>query len=163
MTAAEQQVPLVPLAREPISFVVGGVPTPKGRPRARVVIIGGRPTAQFYTPAETRAAEQIFLTLAMPAKPKQPLTGPLRLDLLFVLPIPPSWPVRERARAATGARWPSDRGTPDRDNLLKLVQDALNGVFWHDDSQICAGETRMIYGTDPRTEVRITQLIEGEE
>lgn len=33
----------------------------------------------------------------------------------------------------------SDTGKPDDDNLLKIVQDALNGVAYVDDSQITSG------------------------
>jgi Holliday junction resolvase RusA-like endonuclease len=116
--------------------------------------------AQMYTPAETVAAEQVFLQLAMPHRPRKPLTGPLRVDLVFVMPIPSSWHPREKAAATNGARWPT--GKPDRDNLEKLVLDALNKVFYLDDSQVCTGEITKIYGLDPRTEVRITPLIEGE-
>lgn len=28
---------------------------------------------------------------------------------------------------------------PDRDNLDKAVLDALTGIFWHDDCQVCSG------------------------
>lgn len=28
-------------------------------------------------------------------------------------------------------------GVPDGDNILKAVQDALTGVAWRDDSQVC--------------------------
>ncbi len=157
---------LIPIARDPIVFVVSGVPVPKGRPRARVIERYSPekrrkvPTPQIYTPPETVAAEQAFLQMAKPHRPRKPLTGPLRVDLLFVLPVPASWPARDKAAALSGAKWPT--GKPDRDNFEKLVLDALNGVFYVDDSQVCTGEITKIYGLDPRTEVRITPLIEGE-
>jgi len=44
---------------------------------------------------------------------------------------------------------------PDLDNMVKLVKDALTGVFWRDDSQIDALDARKCYGDMPRTEVFI--------
>jgi Holliday junction resolvase RusA-like endonuclease len=39
---------------------------------------------------------------------------------------------------------------PDRDNLDKAVLDALTGIFWHDDCQVCSGsiEKRIAGGGD---------------
>jgi len=160
--SGEHQPALIPLARDPIVFTVSGVPFAWTRPGVRVASrrIAGKVNyfAVMYTPDEMRAAASAFLHMARPFAPKKPLRGPLRLDVLFVVPIPASWPARDKADAATGRRWPT--GKPDRDNFLKLIQDAMNEVFWVDDAQVCAGETTKIYGHDPRTEVRITQLLE---
>jgi Holliday junction resolvase RusA-like endonuclease len=109
-----------------------------------------------YTDPATAQAEREFLTYAMQHKPREPLQGALQLDLVFVLAVPSSWPAAKRTAALSGALWPT--GTPDTDNLLKLVQDALNGVFWNDDAQVCVGSQRKVYGASPRTEVRITEL-----
>lgn len=178
----ETQPLLLPVARDPIFFVVSGEPERKGRPRFRIffaknlvtqvvaLVRSGRVAeilgalrkginVSTYTPPETAAAEQVFALLAKPHRPEKPLTGPLRVDLLFVLPIPSSWPARDKAAAVSGARWPISR--PDRDNYEKLALDAMSGIFYEDDSQVCAGETRKIYGLDPRTEVRITPILEG--
>lgn len=164
--ANELQPLLLPIARDPIVFTVGGEPVPKGRPRARVVTKFD-PTKrrnvhvpQMYTPPETIAAEQAFSHMARPHRPRKPLAGPLRIDFVFVLPIPASWPARDKAAAVSGAKLPT--GKPDLDNLEKLALDAMNGVFYLDDSQRCAGDSRKIYGLDPRTEVRIVPIIEGD-
>jgi len=47
---------------------------------------------------------------------------------------------------------------PDLDNLIKLVKDALTGVFWHDDSQVdeYSPIPRKAYSDKPRTEIVIT-------
>ena len=48
---------------------------------------------------------------------------------------------------------------PDSDNLAKLVKDALNKVFWKDDSLVCDLNIKKRYDHDnPRTEITITPI-----
>lgn len=47
---------------------------------------------------------------------------------------------------------------PDCDNLWKQVGDAMEGVVYLNDSQICKIEITKIFGTTPRTEILIYQL-----
>ena len=44
---------------------------------------------------------------------------------------------------------------PDTDNLVKLVKDALTGVYWKDDSQVQIGGAFKLYSHTPRTEVEL--------
>lgn len=155
-----------------IEFEIAGEPVPKGRPRfrlnfardmvARVVeeVRRGRAgsllsflrdniTVMTYTPPETEAAEQAFAWQSKKYSPRKPLDGPLSVLTVFVVTPPKKIPP-DRSRD-----WPHVK--PDDDNYRKLVLDALNGIFWHDDGQICGGESFKIYGV-PRTFVRITQL-----
>lgn len=179
----ERQAALLPLAPEPIYFVVPGPPHRKIRPKFRIFFAQGIAVAlrevilrdrdselhatlrkfvkvSTYTEPETAVAEEAFQWAARKHRPRNLFTGPLRVDLVFVLPIPSSWPAAEKAAAVTGAKLPV--GRPDRDNLEKLVLDAMKGMFYVDDSQVCAGETTKIYGVDPRTEVRITPILESD-
>lgn len=66
-----------------------------------------------------------------------PLTGPLRCDLVFVFPRPQAmiWKTREMPRA-----WHAKK--PDRDNCDKSVMDALKGIAWIDDAQVCDGSLK---------------------
>ena len=85
-----------------------------------------------------------------------PLTGPLRCDLTFVMPRPKSmiWKTREMPRAFHASK-------PDRDNLDKAVMDALKGIAWIDDAQVCQGEIqKWIAGGDeqPHALIRIAEL-----
>jgi len=43
----------------------------------------------------------------------------------------------------------------DRGNLLKLVEDAMNGLVYEDDSQICGGDVQKIWGLEEETRVTI--------
>jgi Holliday junction resolvase RusA-like endonuclease len=63
-----------------------------------------------------------------------PLRGPLRVDAVYVFP-------REASKFWRSKPMPRYRHTsaPDVDNLQKAMQDALNGILWADDAQICDG------------------------
>lgn len=56
--------------------------------------------------------------------------GPIILSLISHRHVPQSWPKRRHGE--------QDTAKPDASNILKLVEDALNGVAYHDDSQIVA-------------------------
>ena len=51
--------------------------------------------------------------------------------------------------------------TPDCSNLLKFYEDAAQGILFEDDKQIVQGTFRKIYGIDPKTVIRITELKES--
>lgn len=118
---------------------IPAIPAAKRRPRASVRF--GR--AVVYDDNKTNektatfiASARIFARAAFNGKP---LEGPLRVDVLFVMPRPKSmiWKKRPMPREYHSKR-------PDRDNLDKQVLDALNGMIWLDDAQICAGEIQKV-------------------
>jgi len=90
-----------------------GEPVAKGRPRL------GR--AGIYTPSKTLQFEHNLAWVAR-SQIKQPLFGPILLEVSFRLPRPKE----------TKFLYPPK---PDLDNLIKYL-DALNGIAWKDDSQI---------------------------
>lgn len=50
---------------------------------------------------------------------------------------------------------------PDRDNLAKAVQDALNGIVYRDDAQICDGvirKFRAAEGEQPHVKIELIEL-----
>ena len=47
---------------------------------------------------------------------------------------------------------------PDIDNLLKFVMDAMNGVFYKDDSQIVDVDIKKQYSNTPCTIITIEEL-----
>lgn len=108
-----------------IEFLIQTDPIPQPRPKARRI----GPGIQIYTPnsgpikAYKAAIVEAFEQVA--GEGFVPLTGPLRLSVTFVFERPQSR-LKEEAHIIK----------PDCDNLIKGVQDALNGIAWHDDSQI---------------------------
>lgn len=103
--------------------------------------------------AQQQAIKQLC-RLAMRATP--PLTGALRLEVLCVYAIPPSWTKAKQAAARAGKVWKTS--VPDHDNLVKQISDALNVIAYPDDAQIVQTSFGKRYGAPERTEVRIKQL-----
>jgi Holliday junction resolvase RusA-like endonuclease len=118
-----------------ISFTVPAIPIAQPRQRHRVVTSGGRAFATNYTPARdpVNAFKAAVQMAASQAYSGPPLECPLCMDLVFVFPRPKSVP----KKLGTGRQWHTVK--PDRDNLQKSLQDALNGILYRDDAQICAG------------------------
>lgn len=92
------------------------LPIAKGRPRI------GKGIA--YTPTKTRSYERAISILARNMIDK-PFIGPVYLEIDFFLPRPKK------------PKFNHPAVKPDIDNYLKAIMDALNGIFWNDDSQIC--------------------------
>lgn len=130
-----------------VRFTVEGRPRGKGRPR---FISADRPP---ITPKATREAEAAikaaYLSAAGPHCDL--MTGTVTLSIEAVFRIPSSWPNKLRAAALNGEV--EYTGKPDRDNLLKLPMDALNGVAWVDDAQVNRGPIVRRYGYPERTEI----------
>lgn len=72
-------------------------------------------------------------------------TGPVFAALTFTMTRPTSLRGRELAEriGAAGTIWPCVR--PDIDKLARAVLDALTGVLWTDDGQVCALEVEKHY------------------
>lgn len=90
-----------------LTFTVPGPPVPKERARRA-------PNGRWYTPTKTRDYERLVASCALHvgAKPK---TGPVHITLAIF--------------------WP-DRRSRDADNVLKSIQDGLNGIAYDDDRQV---------------------------
>lgn len=134
-----------------VTFTVPGDPVPKKRPRLGK--IGDKPVV--YTPAETRAYEQVVATVAKVAMAgRDKLTGPLSAQMTFWLPIPPSWKGVKLAEAIAGNIAPTSY--PDVDNLVKSLLDGCNGIVFRDDAQIVSLSAQKCYVPDakPRAVVR---------
>jgi len=112
-----------------MKFVFPFIPVPKARPR-----VGKYGT---YTPSKTRAFEDAIGVLARQqfVEPR-PYSGPLGAYILFYLrrPNKPKHPIHPIVK-------------PDLDNLIKSVFDALNGIVYNDDSQICRLTAVKMYET----------------
>ena len=116
----------------------------------------GRQVAQVYEPggrirqwkADVKRAYQ-----SLPAFGEPLLTGPLRVTIDIFLPRPK----RLMRRADPDGPIPHT-AKPDRDNVEKAILDALKGIAFVDDCQVCAGEVRKFYHEKegrPRAEIRI--------
>lgn len=129
-------------------LTVAGEPVPKARPRATA--INGH--ARLYTPSTTRKYEDRVRKSALLTWRRPPLSDvAIELLALFVLPVPKSWPKWRIAAALAGEIVPTSK--PDLDNLVKSLQDGLNGVVYADDSMIAEKRAAKRYGENPRVDL----------
>jgi len=126
---------------------------PRGQKRFRAVSINGR-AGTYKDAAQSRYEGQVSALIAQ-YRPAQPLAGALRLTVAAYLPIPRSKPKRWQQAARDGLVRPT--GKPDGSNLLKNIEDIMNGVYWGDDAQIVDARVSKFYGDNPRWEIEIEE------
>ena len=124
-------------------------PIAKGRPKA--TNFGGH--ARLYTPAKTRKSEAEIV-----ASIRQELRDnfnafdkdmPLFLLATFFIPKP----------ASTSKKVLHPVKRPDLDNYAKTLLDALNHYIFPDDSQIVSMRVRKAFGSPPRIELLIREVV----
>lgn len=136
-------------------LVILGSPKSQGRPRAR----NAGKFVQIYDDPKSRKAKQGIIEIIQAKAPTKPLDCPLQLDLNFYLSRPKGHYRTGRNSGNLKSSAPLLHiSRPDIDNLLKLVMDAMTGVFWRDDSLVCKGTTIKQYSERPRTEIYIKIL-----
>lgn len=139
-----------------ITFTIYGDPVAKGRPKC--TNRGG--FVRMYTPGKTEKAEQDFKAQAVAFKPQMPLESALFIYAAFFRRIPKSMSKKRTAEAEAGIERPTTR--PDTDNYLKLVEDAMNGIFYKDDAQIVLAVIEKRYSDRPRIEIKLGSIEEAQ-
>jgi len=139
---------------------------PVAQPRAKSTVFQGRSRVYDVTTIKsadgTRKPHPIVAfkaTVRMAvaqAYQGPPLAGPLQCDLEFVFPRPGNmtWKTKPMPRVRHIKK-------PDRDNCDKSVMDALKGIVWVDDCQVCDGRIQkwIASGTEqPHVVITITEL-----
>lgn len=145
-----------------IEMKVPGIPV--AQPRAKAFSRNGH--AGVYTPGKTPSGKsngvaEFKAAIRIKAAELHQgalMAGPLQVDLEFVFP-------RQAARVWKSKPMPRYRKItkPDRDNLDKLVMDALKGVLWLDDNQVCAGSINKWHAAGdeaPHVLIRVTEIPE---
>ena len=126
-----------------ITFTVYGHAIPKAR--ARVVGTGVqrkqdakgeaiKPHA--FTPKRTVEWEASIYGQSLEKRPPFPWDGPVALGVAFFKRMPKSVSKKKRQQMIDHTRYPSS-ARDDFDNMLKSIKDALNGIYWLDDGQVC--------------------------
>ena len=137
-----------------VVIVLRGEPRGKGRSRSRIVFRGrARPFIAVYTPKETRVYERALAAAGQAAmQGRPPLDGPLEVSVQAIMGVPVSWTRPKRDAALVGTIRPTSR--PDIDNIFKCL-DGLNGIVFHDDSQISRATIDKRYGEEPMMWVEV--------
>lgn len=127
-------------------FTISGEPEGKARPR---VTRNGT-----YTPHKTAAYEKL---VQMSFRTQCPGTffgdAPLCVYITACFTPPARATKRKRSRMLSGEIRPTKK--PDTDNIAKAICDALNGVAYRDDSQICCLTVQKKYAEMSAVSVRI--------
>lgn len=134
-------------------FTILGEPSGKGRPKA---VKRGAFTG-IYTPEETVSYENL-VKLEFRSQCKDLRFGddtPLDMRIMAYYSIAKSTSKKKRALMLQHKIRPMKK--PDNDNIVKVVQDALNNIAYHDDVQIVDSQLRKFYSERPRVVVTIRE------
>lgn len=85
--------------------------------------------------------QQIQFYLSAEWGDREPLSGPVCLDIELFLPWPDSAP-QKQAKAIETWYWKHLAMKPDRTNLFKAFEDACQKILFHGDQQVVRGEAR---------------------
>ncbi len=130
---------------------------PVGKQRARYAKRGN--FVQTYTPDKTRNYESLIKEAAIEAMgSSEPLETPVTLYLYIRAPIPKSLPKKRIEACLNGLEKPIKK--PDASNVLKSVEDAMNGVVYKDDSQIVNIHVSKVYSSVSGVDVCIKECLD---
>ena len=135
-----------------ITFVVPGEPVGKGRPRFV------RQTGRAYTPQRTADYEKLVRQSYKQQVKLEPFEKgvPLSLHVDVYQQIPKSASKRKQEAMIGRKILPTKK--PDCSNILKSIEDGLNGVAYADDSQIVRVSVAKFFSETPEAVVTIKRL-----
>ena len=105
----------------------------------------------------SKTDKQDFLTQAIKYKPNKPLDVPINLEVNAFFSRPKNHYDSKKELKKNAPYYCSK--TPDADNLLKFVGDALNKIFWDDDKFIVIACCSKFYSDTPRVEVKVKEVM----
>ena len=137
-----------------ITFTVFGIPQTKGSAKGFVVPNRFRPDKYraiiTNDNAKNRPWSQTVSAMAQQYRPQDGLwSGPVKVTLIFRMPIPKSLPKRKPAFMTK---------RPDIDKCTRSCLDSLKSVVYADDSQVVGLEVFKVYHPQPGVIVRVEQI-----
>ncbi len=135
-----------------VQFEIIGEPKGKGRPRFARIGNGVR----TYTPKDTENYEAYIKMSFLNAPGHRKLDGQIQAEIKGVFPIPKSATKKSRAMMIDGTMLHTKK--IDCDNLAKTVLDALNGIAYDDDKQVCKLYVEKVYGEEPKVVVKLKEV-----
>jgi len=137
-----------------ITFTVHGEPKAQKRHRDSTSKTGQKIK---YDPSSADKTD--FKWMVIQSRPQEPFNQPIRLEVVFYFSRPKSHfgsGANSHRIKESAPLWHTSK--PDADNCIKFIKDALNKIFWRDDSLICDVTIKKFYNSQPRTEVTVTTL-----
>lgn len=143
---------MIPTLSRSVTFTVSGEPVGKGRPRFV------RKTGRSYTPEKTVNYETLVRLSYQQQVDSEPFERdkPLSLKLEIYQQIPNS--VSKKKREAMIGKKILPTKKPDCSNILKAIEDGLNQVAFHDDSQIVKIYAVKYFSEYPEVKVTISEI-----
>ena len=138
-----------------LSFTVFGIPQPQGSTRAfiphgwsRPVITSDNPKVK---PWRQELAQTAMIAMSESGAKMAARGVPISISLTFYF---------EKSKSARKSdQWKTTR--PDLDKLLRAVLDALTGIAYQDDSQVCECRVAKLFGSPARLQIEIRTLAEN--
>lgn len=129
-------------------FTIPGEPKGKGRPRVRSA-------GYAYTPSDTAVYENLVKLEYQRQCKGVRFPDDMDIDMRITAYYKAPKRVSKKKRTAMLEHRIRPKKKPDIDNVFKIVADSLNGIAYHDDSQIVDGMVRKFYSDEPRVVVTI--------
>lgn len=82
---------------------------------------------------------------------------PIKLVVEYHMPIPKRYSQKGALELLLHPHFTK----PDLSNLIKFTEDTFNGILWKDDSLIAEIEASKFYATEPKTIIRIVNILDG--
>ena len=136
-----------------LKFEIPGSPIGQGRPKFST--INGHAVA--YDPEKSRNYKAYVKMLAVQAMKDNGfnmIEGPCAVIINAFFEVPKSKSKKFREAALLDQERPTKK--PDADNIVKAIQDALNGLAYKDDAYIVHLACQKFYSDNPRVEVFVT-------
>jgi Holliday junction resolvase RusA-like endonuclease len=131
-----------------IEFTVYGIPQTKGSTKA-FFRKGMRFPVITNDNTKNKPWAQTVSAMAQQFRPEALWLGPVRVKLLFRMPIPKSLPKRRPSFMTK---------KPDLDKMVRSIKDALKGVIYKDDSQVVGLVSDKVYHEQPGVIITLEQI-----
>lgn len=139
-----------------MKILIPGIPQPKQSARFRAV--KGRNGQTFVQSYQTKAVKDMEANIGYEIRSQLPpdwipYDGPISVRVIFVFPPLKSFSKGKLERLKGGELMYKSTKPDLTDNLMKGLFDAMNGIVFRDDAQVCEVYSRKIYGMRPYTEI----------
>jgi Holliday junction resolvase RusA-like endonuclease len=132
-------------------FEIAGKPVPQQQTQFRFLKDGRRIP---YNPCKVDIER--IRWFVRPLAPLEPIKGPVELQIIFYLPIPVKTSLARKRQMEERIILPIV--PPDEDNLSYLVTNALKGIVYEDDAQVCKKVVYKFYSENPRTHITVRRI-----
>lgn len=139
-----------------IDFIIPG--KPQGKARARTVYNAQTKRSVSYTPDKTVLYENLIKAMYLQNCPDESYMDGQALQVTITAAYEPTKSASKKNRGLmlSGIMKPCKK--PDADNVAKVVLDALNGLAYKDDTQVCSLSVLKKYAEQEGVSVHISEM-----